>query len=282
MKSIPVYTRSYFHSNACFICLCFQCFQAGVLCSSKCKCNSCMNKAGSQKLIDKRRKMKDTRGAAFAMRVAEESWKGAHRQRSSSAGVPPHLRAPLPPSAGGGRPSNQMMPHMMRPSPPGSHGRPQGPPGGNGPPQHYMPYLGPAHMGAIGYSPMGVPPITPGYGDPRMNDPRFSRPGPTVAPGSVARQAMKRPAQKITPGATTPRTPGVRRAFDPAQSRKKRRKGKTEEDALPFFGPSLPPQTKTAALVVFSFLSNQDVHKAAQVCRNWKRLATDEELWQLA
>jgi hypothetical protein len=241
-----------------------------------------MNKAGSQKLIDKRRKMKDTRGAAYAMRVAEESWKGPHRQRTSSAGVPPHLRAPLPSSAGGGRPSMQVMPHMMRPSPPGSHGRPQGPPGGTGPPQHYMPYLGPAHMGAIGYSPMGVPPITPGYGDPRMGDPsRFSRPGPTVAPGSVARQVMKRPAQKITPGASSPRTPGVRRAFDPAQSRKKRRKGNTEEDALPFFGPSLPPQTKTAALVVFSFLSNEDVHKAAQVCRNWKRLATDEELWQV-
>jgi hypothetical protein len=269
-----------------------------------------MNKAGSQKLIDKRRKMKDTRGAEYAMRVAEESWKGVHRQRSSSGGVPPHLRAPLPSPAG--RPSMQGMPHMMRPSPPGSHGRPQGPPGshgrpqgppgshghpqgplvshghpqgppvGTGPPQHYMPYLGPAHMGAIGYSPMGVPPITPGYGDPMMGDPsRFPRPGPTIAPGSMARQVMKRPAQKITPGASTPRTPGVRRAFDPAQSRKKRRKENSEEDALPLFGPSLPPQTKTATLVVFSFLSNRDVHKAAQVCRNWKRLATDEDLWQL-
>jgi hypothetical protein len=132
---------------------------------------------------------------------------------------------------------------------------------------------------------VGVPPITPGYGDPRMADasmfPRLG-PGPTTVPGSVARQAMKRPAQKITPVASsTPRTPGVRRAFDPALSNKKRRKGNTEEEALDFFGPSLPRQTKTAALVVFSFLSNRDVYKAAQVCKKWKRLATDEELWQL-
>jgi hypothetical protein len=137
-------------------------------------------------------------------------------------------------------------------------------------------------MGSIGYSPMGVPPITPGYGDPRMGDAsRFVRDGVMTAPGSGPRQTLKRPAQEITPGVSTPKTPGARLAFDPSLSRKKRKKENTEEEMLAYFGPSLPLQTKTAALAIFSFLSNCDVYKAAQVCKEWKRLATDDELWQI-
>jgi len=48
------------------------------MCGNKCKCVDCSNYAGSQRLIDKRRKMKDTKGAEFAMRMSDEAWKGKH------------------------------------------------------------------------------------------------------------------------------------------------------------------------------------------------------------
>lgn len=53
-----------------------ECFEAGVMCSTKCKCLDCLNFVGSQALIDRRRKIKDHRGADLAMRTADEFWKG--------------------------------------------------------------------------------------------------------------------------------------------------------------------------------------------------------------
>ena len=50
----------------------------------------CQNYAGSQALIDKRRKIKDQAGADFAMRVADEAWKG------KSAGTGPIRSKPVP------------------------------------------------------------------------------------------------------------------------------------------------------------------------------------------
>lgn len=40
-----------------------------------CKCTGCENRAGSQKLIDKRRKMKDHKGAQYAMEMAQQVWR---------------------------------------------------------------------------------------------------------------------------------------------------------------------------------------------------------------
>lgn len=104
--------------------------------SSKCKCVECLNYVGSQALIDKRRKIKDHRGADFAMRIADEAWKsGKHG--------PPPVNASSASSSRGGRkqpgPSPNashhsrgghhmpLPPHMMHPSPP-SHGPPGAPP----------------------------------------------------------------------------------------------------------------------------------------------------------
>lgn len=54
---------------------CVQCFQGGILCGDKCKCTGCSNRAGSQQLIDKRRKMKDFKGAQYAMEMAHQVWR---------------------------------------------------------------------------------------------------------------------------------------------------------------------------------------------------------------
>ena len=49
----------------------------------ECKCVDCMNFAGSQKLIDKRRKIKDQRGAELAMKVAQDAWKAPQNSARS-------------------------------------------------------------------------------------------------------------------------------------------------------------------------------------------------------
>ena len=82
----------------------------------------------------------------------------------------------------------------------------------------------------------------------------------------------------------TPKTPAVRLSFDPATSRKNRnvKVGPAEwEETDPYFGETLPEQPKTAALAVFSFLSNDDLYNAGLVCKRWSKLAVDKELWNL-
>jgi len=68
--------------------------------------------------------------------------------------------------------------------------------------------------------------------------------------------------------------------FDPLGSKRKRKIQRGfNEPAREFFGPSLPAQTKTAALSVFSFLSNDDIYNTSLVCKGWSKLSLDEELW---
>ena len=233
-----------------------------------------MNRAGSQKLIDKRRKMKDTKGAEFAMRVSQESWKG---QRKPVGGPP--RRVPI------ASPANVVRQVQGVPAPT---------PGSRGPPPHRG-FLHPAYMGApphqmmghIGYSPMGGPAVTPGFAPPpRMERPvvprppppprSMSRPPPPTS-GPTAHRPPKRVAEEITP---PPKSRGVRIEFDAASSRKKRRRGGGEEEMFAYFGKSVAKQPKTTALAIMSYLSNDDLYKAALVNKSWSRLAMDEELWK--
>lgn len=193
---------------------CLQCFQAGVMCGNKCKCVECLNYVGSQPLIDKRRKIKDHKGAEFAMRTADDAWKGKRGPR------PIHpLGAPSP--APGGRPHHghppMHMPPMIQPSP-AHRGGPRGPNTGPPPPYGMAPY----HMGPpMGYSPMGMPPtVTPGYasGKPPVGRKDVRRPG-----GLSAARGKFNPKQQSTPKLATPRTPAVRLGFDPHSSKKKRK-----------------------------------------------------------
>jgi F-box-like len=139
-------------------------------------------------------------------------------------------------------------------------------------------------MGSIGYSPMGGggPHVTPGFHIPDRSDaplplPRIAPAARTTKTTTVA--SIKRSAQEITPSAPTPRTSGVRLHFDPS-SRKKQNAGSTEEVLSLYFGSKLPPQSKTAVLTVFSFLSNEDLYRAGLVCKEWSVLTMDKELWK--
>lgn len=250
-----------------------ECFQAGVLCGLKCKCEICKNIAGSQKLIDKRRQMKDTSGAEFAMRVSQEAWKtGSHTK-----GGLPGQHVPAPPPA---------MNRNIQPAAASHHS------GGTLAPHPYMrsyhhitPQVG-SQM-PMGYSMgMHMPPFAamyPGaYHVPPPMHQRLPSP-PTVAvapsaPETVIREATKPEASMITPG-DTPRIAALRITFDIEHSRKKRVMNAADEETVAYFG-SLPRQPKTTALAIFSYLSNTDVYQCALVSKLWKNLAFDEDLWQ--
>ena len=234
-----------------------QCFQAGDLCSNTCKCIGCENRAGSQKLIDKRRKMKDIKGAEFAMRVAEETWKAQGGRQRKSGATKPDIRATVPTS---------------------TRGHPR-----TGPPTGYVhPGFVPPHMMGMGYSPMAAAPaVTPGYSQPRPTG-KAQQSALAKVPASIEKTTGS-PGTKRPPPVETTKTPKnrpVRIEFDVSVSRKRRKKGLSNEDVFDYFGPYVAKQPKITALGIFSFLSNEDVYKAASVCKTWKSLAMDEEMWK--
>lgn len=148
------------------------------MCGNKCKCVDCLNYVGSQALIDKRRKIKDHRGADFAMRIADEAWKGKSGAPAARASGTPvsssRLPAPAPAAARPSRSSHgQHMPpgpspHQMRAQSPASHHHshaPRGPPPG-GPAPSYM-----SHHSSMGRAPVGYP----AYHIPQQGRPGFSQ-----------------------------------------------------------------------------------------------------------
>ncbi len=116
-------------------------------------------------------------------------------------------------------------------------------------------------MNPMGYSPMSLPPGTPAYNPRVPHHPQH--PTPQMNP-------------QRTPLLKTPKTPVARR--DPA-SAKKANKGAKEEKNV-YFGPSNGIQTKSSALAVLSFLSNEEIYNASVVSKTWCKLALDDELWQ--
>lgn len=296
-----------------------ECFNAGVICGSKCKCTDCLNFAGSQALIDKRRKIKDRSGADYALRISDERWKS--RSEGSSRKAPPaatsHRRRPPPtlPSPDGDIPiPHQRHAHhqhhsLMHPSPHGplpprgNHGYSRHPPPphrhymGRGPPHNFGHTL--PHPHHIGYQQLGMP-VTPGYLNshyhrlpmcenghqnmyssiPSVNCGPFISSKKSTSPPKIEQNLQK---CKIP----SPKTPGIRIfEFDPQTSRKKRKVPSGEEEPTePYFGPQdsgkkLPNQPKTTALAIFAFLSNDDLYHAGLVCHRWSKLSMDEELWK--
>ena len=65
------------------------------MCGADCKCKNCENYMGSQKLIDRRTKIKDTKGAKLAMTAADEMWRGEQpAQVTPAAAAPSSSKAP--------------------------------------------------------------------------------------------------------------------------------------------------------------------------------------------
>jgi len=119
--------------------------------------------------------MKDMRGAEFAMRVAEDAWKGQSQHRKTPA-VPPRRMVLPSPSTGSRRtPMHGMTPALSHH---GTSTHPAAPSGAPSSAHHYMrptymgggsqPQMGPSSS-SIGYSPMGVRQITPACSDYKRN-----------------------------------------------------------------------------------------------------------------
>lgn len=54
-----------------------------------------------------------------------------------------------------------------------------------------------------------------------------------------------------------------------------------QEATRKYFGGKRPAVSKTSALTVFSYFSNEDTYNASLVSKQWNELAFDNELWQL-
>jgi hypothetical protein len=110
-------------------------------------------------------------------------------------------------------------------------------------------------------------------------------PLPNNRPSSVRKPPLKPNSadakEAKTPSIVSPKTPAVRITFDPATSRQKRKVTAGEvEPTAPYFGRHYPEQPKTTALAIFSFLTNDDLYHAGLVCKQWSKLAMDNELWR--
>ncbi|GMI42893.1 hypothetical protein TeGR_g6252 [Tetraparma gracilis] len=73
-----------------------ECYEAGVFCGEKCRCVSCANFVGSAKLVERRKKIKDYKGAQMAVVAAEDQWKHQNAAFAQHiGGVTQVRRAPL-------------------------------------------------------------------------------------------------------------------------------------------------------------------------------------------
>ncbi len=230
----------------------------------------CQNLAGSQTLIDKRRKMKDSKGAEYAVRVAHEVWQGQRAPQQGPAASPANMRSSKVPA--GAVHGHQMPQRTM------SH-------------RGYMhpAYMTSSVMGHIGYSTMGVPPVTPMFGQQQrahemqmramMQHYKLEDQSTNATETKFASSKKRSCPPETSPPVTTskntaPRTPPIRIEFDPSSSRK----SKSEGEMLTLFGK--PKQPKRTVLTIFSFLTNTDIYNASIVSKEWGRIAMDKELWE--
>lgn len=253
-----------------------ECFQGGIVCGTKCKCVECKNFPGSQALIDRRRKIKDHKGAETAMNSAEKVWKGNTPDSKVGGGL---VSGPM---------SWAQSPIVHDPSgiaPPGSMKiSPFHAFGVN--PHHPTSYHHPHSGGMIQQSPM----VYQGMAPAQQHCPPYS--ASSTAEGLSMKQHHQqqftpiKPMQPIMPPgygmqylASTPIT-----TLSSQQGVEKhlRRKARSErmEQKVAYFGPDLPYQTKPTALNVFSYLDNEDLFNASVVSKLWCDVSFDRALWR--
>ncbi|KAL9190941.1 hypothetical protein ACHAXT_000647 [Thalassiosira profunda] len=206
-----------------------ECFQGGIVCGAKCKCANCKNFVGSQALIDRRRKIKDHKGAEAAMQGAQEVWKG------------PGWKGSMSETKVGMRSSGLSFAKQS----PIVHDPTRGPPG---------PYAGGMLMSPVGGyvgSPHGRPP-PPGYPVPgMMQQSPFAPMRPGIAPMSAPPARYNRQPAPHRPLSVRRREPPPR-DFGPTAR---------------YFGPDVEELPKGMAEKVLGYLSKDDLFCAAVVSK---------------
>ncbi len=245
-----------------------ECFEAGVTCSDKCKCIECKNYVGSQQLIDRRRKIKDHKGAEMAMRSSHDAWKNGLNPNAAltSTSRPPTVYPSPAPRIGQAIGMYPMT--MITPSPPGGAVRP------GSMPHHFM-GRSQMVMASVGYSPLGMQPVTPAY--PTSKTPQHSsgKQKITATPYKYYHQQPRPHQQQHQSNKSTKKAP-IRKKFDLHRVRKALT---GEKDTNHSFGSSNVAQKKVTSLNIFSFLSNDDIYNASLVCKDWNKLSLGDELW---
>ena len=243
-----------------------QCFKGGVMCGDKCKCQGCSNYPGSQKLIDARRKMKDSEGARMAMEAAQQVWRGQH---NPSAGNPPDV------GVSNHHPMGNL--HPRHPQDRISHPH-------HLPPHHRPFYSRPPHPHPYhGYSRVGMPPHGEQYPDPRRRHPAsIPMPPKTISPSQEA--ALKRENSNSIPSPAFKRSAAAVTATPrnlPLAKKLKTSPLQPTTNCEAFFGSKVPTISRKTAVEIISFLGSEEIQAAALVCKSWKSLVHDAAFLQL-
>jgi len=248
-----------------------ECFTAGVVCGGNCKCEGCKNFVGSQALIDRRRKMKDTKGAEIAMRESEQAWKGKENGQADKFQF-----GPSPPAGA-----------MAR----GQFNFSQG----NSPLGHHPHAMAMVTMHQMSSTPNGrpmYPPLMMGH-SPMMlaGSPMFmntspphpshhqmmQHPHPVMTPQHCTSYTNK-PSAPVHPLAAAQEDAHIPKATQPMMpeintpsGRRKKKKSPEVEPRAPYFGDKVK-QPRSTALNVFSFLDRDELFNASVVSKSWNEV----------
>ena len=235
-----------------------ECFQVGIVCGQNCKCSNCKNFVGSQALIDRRRKIKDNRGAEAAIQSAEKAYMSESKLPSGSG--PWTQQSPIVHNPNRGKPGDLGMAMMS--------------------PHHHMhsmhhPYPMHGPPGGVGGYPMHHPQ--------HQHQPPYSESRAAVSRRQHKQQQQQQPAargggRKNPPPSIHPasRSSSYQRRLD-AQLKKDRQQ---QEPKVDYFGRRNPRQTKATALKIFSYLDNDDLFNSSIVCKKWCDTSLDRGLWR--
>eukprot|EP00984_Skeletonema_dohrnii_P016158 scaffold7119_cov112-Skeletonema_dohrnii-CCMP3373.AAC.5 len=248
-----------------------ECFTAGVVCGGNCKCEGCKNFVGSQALIDRRRKMKDTRGAEIAMRESEEAWKGKDngqadqfqygQSQQAGAMAPGQFNFSQSGSPLGHHPhaGMTMVPmHSMASTP---NGRPM-----------YAPLM-------MGHSPMMLAGSPMFMNTSPPNHQMMHHPHPTMTPQHSAHYAKPNAPAPHHPHSTAQEDVHIPKATQSmmidvntrSSGRRMKKKSPIVEPRAPYFGDKVK-QPRSTALNVFSFLDRDELFNASIVSKSWNEV----------
>ncbi|KAL7522841.1 hypothetical protein ACHAWX_007551 [Stephanocyclus meneghinianus] len=228
-----------------------ECFEGGVVCGDNCKCSGCQNFIGSRSLMDRRRKMKDANERAEGTMVesSEKVWRGSMSDsKAARYGHSPIIHDPNRPIM------RSPIHHPFLASQPA-----------------YQPHPVMMSQSSLVY-PHGMMYPLPPYSAPRADTYSSARRSDS--------SGMQVPVYLHYPIDATPETSAFKRGFH--QHSTKKQSSKKLEHRESFFGPDVQKQTRTTALSIFSYLSNEDLFNASIVSKTWSNLAFDNELWQPA
>lgn len=240
-----------------------ECFTAGVVCGGNCKCEGCKNFVGSQALIDRRRKMKDTKGAAVAMRESENAWKGkdsgqgqAGQFQYGQAGVmaPGQYNFGQVGSPHGHHPHAAMTMIPMHHMTSTSNNRPM--------------YAAPVMMS---HSPM-VMAGSPIFTSPPDHQMMMQHPHPSMSPQHSVHYAKNAPSSRYPHSTAKEANKSIMAEAKPRSSGRRMKKiSPIAEPRSPYFGDAVK-QPRSTTLTVFSFLDRDDLFNASVVSKSWNEV----------